>query len=93
GIGLGHAAWAPWIRFWQARVDEQSRSRLFQQAFCRQSGIPVSSFNLWKWRLAGEAPMLYLMADDSAHFAPVSLTEEDAGVTSEAYSQCFNGVS
>ncbi len=37
--------------------------------------------------------MLYLMADDSAHFAPVSLTEEDAGVTSEAYSQCFNGVS
>ena len=80
-------------RVWQARLDEQSHGRLFQQPFCRQSGIPVTSFNLWKWRLAGEAPMLYLMADDSAHFAPVSLTEEGAGATSEAYSHCLNGIS
>jgi|SRR5690554_199268 len=58
---------------WQAWVDEQSRSGLSQQAFCRQTGIPVSSFKLWKRRLAGEAPMPYHMAAEPALFAPVSM--------------------
>jgi len=58
---------------WQAWVDEQAHSGLSQQAFCRQAGIPVSSFKLWKRRLAGEAPMPYHAAAEPALFAPVSM--------------------
>jgi len=64
---------------WQAWVDEQARSGLSQQAFCRQAGLPVSSFKLWKRRLTGDAPMPYQAAAEPALFAPVSIptTEED----------------
>lgn len=63
---------------WQAWVDEQAQSGLSQQAFCRQVGLPVSSFKLWKRRLAGDAPMPYHRAAEPALFAPVSVPEEDA---------------
>lgn len=50
---------------WQRVIDEQKRSGLSQEAFCRQNDIGYSSFHSWKAKLSGGSPP---MANERPHF-------------------------
>jgi len=41
---------------WQELIDEQADSGLSQRVFCQQKRLSLSTFSLWKRRLAGSEP-------------------------------------
>lgn len=61
---------------WRRRLKNYERSGLAQAAFCRQQGIPLSTFTLWKRRLlrtpAQKSPVAFI---------PVRLKEEPEAQT------------
>jgi hypothetical protein len=71
---------------WQALLDQYESSGLSQQLFCRQSGLPYSTFTRWRSRLlcnrsvvdtAGDSPELFVELTNQAVESPSAFSGWD----------------
>lgn len=69
------------VSMWRRRFEQFERSGLSQMSFCREHGLALSTFTLWKRRLK-------LRATERPAFIPVELKKEPARTASSGAWAC-----